>query len=140
LKVLGYTDLWKYCDKFGFYCSFPNSEKETIDLPEFAIPWKQMRTIDNEAYATDEALDLLDRILVYDHDDGRITARQALLHPFFRTLNRDASVTIEDYNKDVLSLSQKKNIIVRSSDNNSQNKIKHQMIAGKNNDESLMYR
>ena len=99
-----------------------------------------MRTIDNEAFATDLALDLLDRILVYDHYDGRITARQALLHPFFRSLNHDASETIEDYNRDVLTLSQKQNIIVRSSYNKSQNEIKHQMIAGKDNDELLMYR
>jgi hypothetical protein len=89
-----------------------------------------MRTIDNEAFATDLALDLLDRILVYDHYDGRITASQALLHPFFRSLNRDASKTIEDYNRDVLTLSQKQNIIVRSSYNKSQNEIKHQMKAG----------
>ena len=92
--------------------------------------------MDNEAYATDMALDLLDRILVYDHDDdGRITARQALLHPYFRSLNHDASKTIDEYNRDVLSLSQKKkmkkkkkNIVSTSSDN------KHQ-TAGKDNDE-----
>lgn len=104
-----------------------------------------MRSMDNEAYATDVALDLLDRILVYDHDDdGRITARQALLHPFFRSLNHHASKTIDDYNRDVLSLSQKKkmkkmkkknnNIVVKSSDNNIQNKIKYQ-TTGKDNDE-----
>lgn len=156
LKVLGYSDLLRYCDKFGFHCSLPNTqmkaevgEKEMAvvdDLPEFAIPWRQMRTIDNEAYATDVALDLLDRLLVYDHVDGRITASQALLHPFFKSLNQHASKTIVNYNRDVLSLSQRKkmqmkkkmmekknSIVVKSSNNHTQNEIKHQ-TTGKDDD------
>lgn len=37
---------------------------------------------DNKDLATKDALDLLNKLLVYDHDK-RITAKEALYHPFF---------------------------------------------------------
>lgn len=44
--------------------------------------WKSFVKITNEDLSSDEAFDLLDKCLQYDHMD-RITAEEALLHPYF---------------------------------------------------------
>ena len=119
LQVLGTADLKSYCDRYGFSCSFPTTYTTTAtttttstitpkntadgDLSEYALPWKEMRTMDNEEYATDMALDLLDRLLVYDHEH-RLTARQALHHPYLRGYSRVAMSSIDAFNEKVHSM------------------------------------
>lgn len=45
-------------------------------------PWRSFVNSDNERYISDDALDLLDKLLKYDHQE-RPTAREAMQHPYF---------------------------------------------------------
>ena len=54
------------------------------------------RTDSNGAYVTDEVLDLLSRTLIYD-PQKRISAKDALLHPYFKSLNTNAYDSINDF-------------------------------------------
>ena len=67
-------------------------------LPDEAIPWAAMlsRNHSKGAYATDNVLDLLSRTLVYD-PKKRISAKDALLHPYFKSLNTNAYDNINDF-------------------------------------------
>lgn len=44
--------------------------------------WHRFITKDNERYVSPEALDFLDRLLRYDHQE-RLTPREAMAHPYF---------------------------------------------------------
>lgn len=46
-------------------------------------------TADNQHLVTPEALDLLDRMLRYNHQE-RITAKEAMEHPFFAPVRQAA--------------------------------------------------
>lgn len=45
-------------------------------------PWTRFVTAENQQFVTSEALDLLDKLLRYDHQK-RLTAREAQAHPYF---------------------------------------------------------
>lgn len=45
-------------------------------------PWKNFITPENQDLCPPDALDLLSKMLVYDHAE-RITPKDALLHPYF---------------------------------------------------------
>ena len=46
-------------------------------------PWSKYITSENESLVTNEALDLLQKMLVIDHDE-RINCTEALKHPFLK--------------------------------------------------------
>lgn len=48
-------------------------------------PWTRFITSENQRYITNEAIDFLDKLLRYDHQD-RLTAREAQAHPYFGML------------------------------------------------------
>ena len=48
-------------------------------------PWTRFITSENQRYITNEAIDFLDKLLRYDHQD-RLTAREAQAHPYFGKL------------------------------------------------------
>jgi serine/threonine protein kinase len=45
-------------------------------------PWTRFITSENQRYISNEAIDLLDKLLRYDHQE-RLTAREAQGHPYF---------------------------------------------------------
>jgi len=45
-------------------------------------PWTRFITSENQRYITNEAIDFLDKLLRYDHQD-RLTAREAQAHSYF---------------------------------------------------------
>ena len=45
-------------------------------------PWTRFITSENQRYITNEAIDFLDKLLRYDHQE-RLTAREAQGHPYF---------------------------------------------------------
>ena len=82
-KVLGTDDLYKYVEKYDL----------TLDTHYSGIlgnypkkPWNKYVTNENQALCPPEALDLLSKMLVYDHAE-RITPKEAMLHPYFAELN-----------------------------------------------------
>lgn len=78
-KVLGTEELYEYLDKYK------------IDLdPRFhdilgrhsRKRWERFVNNDNQHLVSPEALDLLDKLLRYDHQE-RLTAKEAMEHPYF---------------------------------------------------------
>lgn len=64
---------WKVSVIFIYHHSYPKK------------PWSKFITPDNQALCPPEALDLLSKMLVYDHAE-RITPKDAMLHPYFAVL------------------------------------------------------
>ena len=96
-KVLGTDDLYAYLDKYDIeldaqyddilsrsvhlpLCSWLGSEESDISYPR--KPWTRFITSENQRYITNEAIDFLDKLLRYDHQE-RLTAREAQDHPYF---------------------------------------------------------
>jgi casein kinase II subunit alpha len=81
-RVLGTDELDAWMDRYGL----------TID-PQFRSminrhtkkPWKKFATPENQNLAVPEAIDLLDKLLRYDPAE-RLTAREAMEHPYFGPL------------------------------------------------------
>jgi len=49
-------------------------------------PWSRFVTSENQRYFSNEAIDFLDKLLRYDHQE-RLTAREAQAHPYFGKLS-----------------------------------------------------
>ncbi|KAF8989147.1 kinase-like domain-containing protein [Cyathus striatus] len=90
-KVLGTDDLFSYIDKYNIQLDLQYKEL----LGRFPRkPWTQFITAENQRYISNEAFDLLDKLLLYDHQQ-RLTARESQAHPYFdpvRTCVRTESV------------------------------------------------
>ncbi|KAI7867054.1 casein kinase II subunit alpha [Mucor mucedo] len=78
-KVLGTDKLFAYLDKYGI-----KLDKQYHDiLGRYACkPWAKFITSENRRYISNEALDFLDHLLRYDHQE-RLTAKEAMAHPYF---------------------------------------------------------
>lgn len=48
-------------------------------------PWSKFITSENQRYISNEAIDFLDKLLRYDHQE-RLTAEESQQHPYFGTL------------------------------------------------------
>ena len=48
-------------------------------------PWTRFITSENQRYISNEAIDFLDKLLRYDHQE-RLTAKEAQAHPYFGML------------------------------------------------------
>jgi len=78
-KVLGTDELFAYLDKYGiqldqaFLAQIGRQPRKS---------WKKFVTPENKALAAADAMDLLDKLLRYDHAE-RLTAREAMAHRYF---------------------------------------------------------
>ena len=96
--MLGTSDFLKYCRKcrvkltpasraaVGKYCSASSISKRKS--------WDSFIS-DECPEPSDVALDLLDKLLVYDHDE-RWTAKEAMLHPFFDGCRRRVMSEVQE--------------------------------------------
>lgn len=80
-KVLGTDDLYAYCEKYSIELD-PHYEQLLANVRQQQKNWMKFVTAENEHLVTPEAVDLIDKLLRYDHHD-RLTAREAMEHPFF---------------------------------------------------------
>ncbi|KAI0762672.1 Pkinase-domain-containing protein [Fomes fomentarius] len=78
-KVLGTEGLYQYIDKYDIALD-PQYDELLGNYPKKA--WARFTTSENQRYISNEAIDLLDRLLRYDHQE-RLTAREAQQHPYF---------------------------------------------------------
>eukprot|EP00825_Cyclidium_porcatum_P007695 TRINITY_DN13864_c0_g1_i4.p1 TRINITY_DN13864_c0_g1~~TRINITY_DN13864_c0_g1_i4.p1 ORF type:complete len:345 (+),score=51.30 TRINITY_DN13864_c0_g1_i4:261-1295(+) len=78
-KVLGSDDLEAYIDKYD--CTLDSAYENVLNKHQ-QKPWKSFITDENKHLTSDDALDLISKMLVYDHSE-RITPTQALKHPYF---------------------------------------------------------
>ncbi|KAH0563127.1 hypothetical protein GP486_002309 [Trichoglossum hirsutum] len=78
-KVLGTQDLFNYLDKYGIELDV----EYDIILGRFPKKsWNEFVNADNRRFASNDAIDLLDKLLRYDHQE-RLTAKEAMAHPYF---------------------------------------------------------
>jgi casein kinase II subunit alpha len=85
-KVLGSEELYRYADKYGVEVD-PALVQAVGYRPR--QPWRKFVTDDNRHLVTPEALDLLSKLLTYDHQ-LRPTAAEAMAHEYFAPV-RDAA-------------------------------------------------
>ena len=85
-KVLGSQGLIDYTNKYQLTLftkvyDYYNNNSSNTPIPK--IPWEYFINDDNREFVTKDGLDLLSRLLVYDHK-MRISAKDAMRHPYFR--------------------------------------------------------
>lgn len=81
-KVLGTDDLYAYLEKYGLELDHQFLSMIGTHKPK---PWKRFINSENKHIAVPLAIDFLDKILRYDHQE-RLTAREAMNHPYFRPI------------------------------------------------------
>jgi len=97
VKVLGTNDLFKYLRKYNLSLAEIFDGVLTTDrLPK--KPWMKMVNRENKHYINSESLDLVDKLLRYDHAE-RLTATEAMAHPYFKDTH---SKYLTEYNSIVV--------------------------------------
>ncbi|CAK5264883.1 unnamed protein product [Mycena citricolor] len=81
-KVLGTDELYAYIDKYNIRLD------PQYDELLGRKPWTRFITSENQRYISNEAIDLLDKLLRYDHQE-RLTAKEAQAQPYFAGRLRD---------------------------------------------------
>ncbi|KAG0275138.1 Casein kinase II subunit alpha [Linnemannia exigua] len=92
-QVLGTDELFRYLDKY----SLELDEHHHVVLHEYIprIAWGRFVTPQNQHLVSNDALDLLGKLLRYDHQE-RLTAVEAMAHSYFDPVrNPDDSETAE---------------------------------------------
>jgi len=83
-KILGTTKLKQYAHKYKHFMDLSVLEK----IGNYSeIPFERFINKDNQHLVNPQAIDLLKKMLVYDHTK-RITAREALKHSYFREFHK----------------------------------------------------
>jgi len=83
-NVLGTEELYAYLDKYGLTI---DSHFQSLIGRHSRKPSKKFITMENKHLATPEALDFLDKLLRYDPAE-RLTAKEAMDHPYFNVLKQ----------------------------------------------------
>ena len=78
-KVLGTDDFQVYLDKYKIEL---DTHYDVILGRYQRKPWSRFITPENQHFVSDEAIDFLDKLLRYDHQE-RLTAQEAQNHPYF---------------------------------------------------------
>ncbi|GAA6061198.1 hypothetical protein JCM10212_001519 [Sporobolomyces blumeae] len=87
VKVLGTDGLQAYLDKYDIELE-PELATTMRNLGRYARkPWTKFVTTENQRYISNEAINLLDQLLQYDHT-ARPTAVEAMNHPYFEQVRQ----------------------------------------------------
>ncbi|CAI5503755.1 unnamed protein product [Closterium sp. Naga37s-1] len=86
-KVLGTDELNSYLGKYSIML---DPHLEALVGRHSRKPWSKFVNSDNQHLVSPEAVDFLDKLLRYDHQD-RLTAREAMAHPYFYPIMRASS-------------------------------------------------
>lgn len=86
-KVLGTEELFDYLDKYDIEL---DAQYDDI-LSRFPKKsWHHFVNSENQRFVSNEALDFLDKLLRYDHQE-RLTAKEAMAHPYFAPVRQQAA-------------------------------------------------
>ncbi|KAF2850798.1 Pkinase-domain-containing protein [Plenodomus tracheiphilus IPT5] len=85
-KVLGTEDLFDYLDKYDIEL---DAQYDDILSRYPKKPWHSFINADNQRFVSSDAIDFLDKLLRYDHQD-RLTAQEAMAHPYFAPVRQAA--------------------------------------------------
>ncbi|KAI5811858.1 casein kinase II [Pyronema omphalodes] len=90
-KVLGTEELFDYLDKYDIEL---DAQYDNI-LGRFPRKsWHLFVNPENQRYISNEAIDFLDKLLRYDHQE-RLTAKEAMQHPYFEPVRKAAAAAGE---------------------------------------------
>ncbi|GAB4813402.1 hypothetical protein N2152v2_000448 [Parachlorella kessleri] len=78
-KVLGTDDFYTYLNKYGLEL---DPQLESLVGQHGRKPWTRFVNADNQHLVSPEAMDFIDKLLRYDHQE-RLTAKEAMAHPYF---------------------------------------------------------
>jgi casein kinase II subunit alpha len=81
-RVLGTDELFAYLDKYGIEL---DAHFDSILQRFERKPWNKFVTSENKHWVSPEAIDFLDRLLRYDHQE-RLTPKEAMRHAYFKPL------------------------------------------------------
>ncbi|XTI95390.1 Pkinase-domain-containing protein [Cenococcum geophilum] len=85
-KVLGTEDLFDYLDKYDIEL---DAQYDDI-LGRFPKKsWHSFINAENQRFVSNDAIDFLDKLLRYDHQE-RLTAKEAMAHPYFAPVRQAA--------------------------------------------------
>lgn len=82
-KVLGSEKLFEYLDRYNIQL---DGDFESLLVDHDRRPWTRFVNAENTKWCSPEALDFLDSLLRYDHQE-RVTPKEALDHPYFSALS-----------------------------------------------------
>ncbi|KXG37490.1 casein kinase II subunit alpha [Sorghum bicolor] len=88
-EVLGTGDLYNYLEKYGLQL---DPQLERLVGRHNRKPWPKFVNARNRHLATPEAIDLVDKLLRYDHQE-RPTAKETMAHPYFNPVRSSESKT-----------------------------------------------
>ncbi|KAK6939707.1 Protein kinase domain [Dillenia turbinata] len=99
-KVLGTDELNAYLKKYHLLLE---PQLEALVGRHSRKPWSRFINGDNQHLVSPEAIDFLDKLLRYDHQD-RLTEKEAMAHPYFVQVraaenSRMRAHCINDYGK-----------------------------------------
>ncbi|XP_002162509.1 casein kinase II subunit alpha [Hydra vulgaris] len=83
VKVLGTEDLFDYIEKYKIELDLRIKDK--LGGRHSKKRWERFVNNENHHLVSADAIDLLDKVLVYDHNK-RLTAREAMDHPYFNSV------------------------------------------------------
>lgn len=89
-KVLGTDDLSAYLDKYELEL---HAQYDNILGRHTRKPWNRFITSENQHLVSDEAMDFLDKLLRYDHQE-RLTAEEAMAHPYFAPVRESEAKSV----------------------------------------------
>ena len=82
---MGSSDLFDYLEK----CNVTLDRYYDDKLDNYPKkPWTKFINKENKLLVNDDALDLLDKMLIYDHSE-RITPKDAMEHPYFKPIKEN---------------------------------------------------
>jgi casein kinase II subunit alpha len=96
VKILGTDELYAYIDEYHILLD-PKYGEVLGRHPR--KPWASFITSKNQRYISNEAIDFLDKLLRYDHQE-RLTAREALAHPYFDPVRTETPFAIAEGESD----------------------------------------
>lgn len=85
-KVLGTEELYAYLEKYDIDL---DPQYDDILGTYARKPWSRFITSENQRFISNEAIDFLDRLLRYDHQE-RVTAKEAQGHVYFEPVREAA--------------------------------------------------
>ncbi|KAF2266082.1 Pkinase-domain-containing protein [Lojkania enalia] len=85
-KVLGTEDLFDYLDKYDIEL---DAQYDDILSRYPKKPWHSFINAENQRFVSNDAIDFLDKLLRYDHQE-RLTAKEAMSHPYFDPVRQNA--------------------------------------------------
>lgn len=83
-KVLGTDELFEYLEKYELEL---DPHFDGLLGRHTKKPWQRFVAPENQHLVSHEAIDLLDRLLRYDHQQ-RLTAQEAMAHPYFDSVRQ----------------------------------------------------